>query len=113
MLPSFYQTVLRQHLNEKQYLTLELLILLLQSYRNISLSHLARVFPQPIQYESRLRNLQRFLLLPRIAMKVLWFPIIKHWLCHQIFSHRPNRTQRRRRRRIKHLKHGYVVVVMD
>ena len=57
MLPQLYQTVLRIHLSESQYLTLQLLVMLLQSYRCVSLSRLAELFPQPIKYESRVRNL--------------------------------------------------------
>ena len=49
MLPPFYQTLLRQHLSESQYLTLELLLLLIQTHRCVTLSKLASVFPQPIQ----------------------------------------------------------------
>jgi hypothetical protein len=49
MLPSFYQTLLRRHLSESQYLTLELLLLLIQTHRCVTLSTLASVFPQPIQ----------------------------------------------------------------
>jgi hypothetical protein len=49
MLPKFYQTLLRQHLSESQYLTLELLLLLIQAHRCVTLSKLASVFPQPIQ----------------------------------------------------------------
>jgi hypothetical protein len=37
---------------------------MVQSFRQVKLSTLANVFPQPICYESRLRNLQRFLVLP-------------------------------------------------
>jgi hypothetical protein len=49
MLPPFYQTLLRHHLSESQYLTLELLLLLIQTHRCVTLSKLASVFPQPIQ----------------------------------------------------------------
>ncbi|BAY92343.1 hypothetical protein FDUTEX481_04071 [Tolypothrix sp. PCC 7601] len=42
-------------------ITLKLLLLLLQVHRQAKLSVLASVFPQPIQYGSRKRNLQRFL----------------------------------------------------
>jgi hypothetical protein len=67
MFPEFYQTTLRAHLSETQYLTLHLLLLLLQAHRQVKLSVLASVFPQPIQYQSRKRNLQRFLALPKLA----------------------------------------------
>ena len=80
MFPQFYQRVLETHLSPTQYLTLQLLILLLQSHRQVSLARLAQLFPQPIKYESRLRNLQRFLNLPNLSAKLLWFPIIKQVL---------------------------------
>ena len=38
MLPPSYQTTLRAHLNESQYLTLQLLSLLLQAHRQVKLS---------------------------------------------------------------------------
>ena len=79
MFPEFYQTTLRAHLSETQYLTLHLLLLLLQAHRQVKLSVLASVFPQPIQYQSRKRNLQRFLALPKLTLKVLWFPLLKYW----------------------------------
>ena len=70
MLPPLYQKILRTHLNESQYLTLQLLLLLLQAHRQVKLSVLASVFPQPIQYQSRKRNLQRFLVLPQLCVKL-------------------------------------------
>ena len=77
MFPTSYQTTLRAHLNESQYLTLQLLLLLIQVHRQVKLSVLASVFPQPIQYRSRKRNLQRFLVLPQLSIKLLWFPFIQ------------------------------------
>lgn len=80
MLPASYQTTLRADLSETQYLTLQLLLLLLQVHRQVKLSTLASVFPQPIHYQSRKRNPQRFLALPQLTVKVLWFPLMKDWL---------------------------------
>ncbi|KXS92823.1 hypothetical protein OA58_04575 [Microcystis aeruginosa NIES-88] len=77
MLPSFYQACLQANLSEASYLTLQLLILLLQSHRIVQLEKLAALFPQPITFESRRRNLQRFLKLPQLNVKLLWFPLIK------------------------------------
>jgi hypothetical protein len=65
MLPASYQNTLRVHLSETQYLTLELLLLLLQVHRQVKLSTLASVFPQPIHYRSRKRSLQCFSALPQ------------------------------------------------
>jgi Transposase DDE domain len=113
MLPSSYQTTLRAHLNESQYLTLQLLVLLLQTHREVKLSILASVFPQPIQYRSRKRNLQRFLVLPQLCVKLLWFPWIKYWIRQEQRGHRLNRERRRSLKKLKHHKYGYWIVAID
>ena len=77
MFPELYQKVFDINLSPSQNLTLQLLVMLWQSYRTVTLSRLAELFPQPIKYESRVRNLQRFLNLPNLTVKTLWFPIIK------------------------------------
>lgn len=61
-------------------MTLTMLVALLQKERQVSLERLATLFAQPIQFESRRRNLQRFLLLPQLSAKAVWFPILKYWL---------------------------------
>ncbi|WP_081942929.1 IS4 family transposase [Myxosarcina sp. GI1] len=53
---------------------------MLQSYRTIQIEKLAALMPIPIKYESRRRHLQRFLILPQLNPKCVWFPIIKKWL---------------------------------
>jgi hypothetical protein len=57
--------------------------MLLQAHRKVCLLQLAKLSPQPIQYESRLRNLQRFLYLPQLNVKLLLFPIIKQIIKQQ------------------------------
>jgi len=113
MLPPLYQNVLRAHLSERQYLTLQLLLLLLQSHRQVCLSRLASVFPQPIQYTSRMRSIQRFLLLPQLSVKLLWFPILKAWLKQEYRGTHLNRTQRRARGRLWHKYGDYLIVILD
>ena len=113
MFPVSYQTTLRAHLNESQYLTLQLLLLLLQVHRQVKLSILASVFPQPIQYRSRKRNLQRFLSLPQLNVKLLWFPLIKYWIRQVQTGRDLNRDQRRRLRKLKHHKYGYWIIAID
>lgn len=71
MLPSFYQACLQASLTQAQYLTLQILILLLQSHRTVQLERLAALFPKPITFESRRRNLQRFLKLPQLSVNLL------------------------------------------
>uniref|UniRef100_A0A832H6T2 Uncharacterized protein n=1 Tax=Oscillatoriales cyanobacterium SpSt-402 TaxID=2282168 RepID=A0A832H6T2_9CYAN len=80
MMPPFYQACLSAQLTEIQLITLQMLVELLQKERQISLERLATLFAQPIQFESRRRNLQRFLLIPQLSAQALWFPIIKYWL---------------------------------
>ena len=113
MLPASYQKTLRAHLNEKQYLTLELLLLLLQVHRQVQLSTLASVFPQPIHYRSRIRSLQRFLRLPQLNIKVLWFPLLKHWLRQVQTGRSLTRQQRRRLHRLQHRASGYWLIAID
>lgn len=113
MLPPSYQKILRTHLNESQYLTLQLLLLLLQAHRQVKLSVLASVFPQPIQYQSRKRNLQRFLVLPQLCVKLLWFPLIKYWIRQEQTGKRLNREQRRCVGKLKHQKYGYWIIAID
>jgi Transposase DDE domain len=113
MFPTFYQTTLRAHLNESQYLTLQLLLLLLQAHHQVKLSILASVFPQPIQYQSRKRNLQRFLVLPQLSVKLLWFPLIKYWIRQAQTGRNLNRDQRRRLSKLQHQKYGYWIIAMD
>jgi hypothetical protein len=86
---------------------------MLQSYRDVSLSTLANQFPQPIKYESRVRNLQRFLDLPELTAKLLWFPLIKH-LIKQEFRHQPtNREQRRQTKKFQLIHQGHLFLIID
>lgn len=111
MFPTFYQTCLQANLTEAQYLTLQLLVLLLQTHRKVCLSQLATLFPQPIKYESRLRNLQRFLYLPNFTVKLIWFPIVKCIIKQQFRDHKMNRAQRRHKKKLTH--HGYLLLAID
>lgn len=80
MLPEFYHKCISQLLTDRQYATLRITILMLQSYRIIQIEKLASILPIPIKYQSRRRHLQRFLALPQLTTKCIWFPIIKKWL---------------------------------
>jgi hypothetical protein len=113
MFPESYQKTLRTYLNETQYLTLQLLLLLLQVHRQVKLSVLASVFPQPIQYQSRKRNLQRFLNLPQLNVKLLWFPLIKYWIRQVQTGRGLNRDQRRYLKKLKHHKYGHWIIAID
>jgi hypothetical protein len=113
MLPQSYQTIFRKHLSEQQYLTLEILLLLIQAHRQVKLSKLASLFPQPIQYESRKRNLQRFLAIGKLCVKLLWFPLIKYWIRQSLTPKQLNREQRRYFHKKQYQKYGYWMVALD
>jgi hypothetical protein len=89
MLSSFYQSCLKSQLSDAQFITLEILVELLQQERRITIERLATLFPQPILFESRRRNLQRFLSLPQMTPQALWFPIVKQWLKQHIPRRQP------------------------
>ncbi len=80
MLPEFYHKCFSKLLTPRQYTTLQLIIFLLQSQKTIQIEKLAALLPIPIKYESRRRHLQRFLILPQLQIKLLWFPLVKNWL---------------------------------
>ena len=77
MLPQFYQNHLAQKLKKSEYLSLKLLVELLQTHKQVSIELLATLMPYPIQFESRRRNLQRFLKLDSLQIETLWFPLIQ------------------------------------
>lgn len=64
MLPVFYQTCFQRQLKDTQYLTLQILVLLLQIHKQVSIELLSTLMPYPVLFESRRRCIQRFLMLP-------------------------------------------------
>src|SRR4028119_474640 len=87
MLPLFYQICFQQQLKNAEYLTLSILIFLLQIKKQVSIEALATLMPYPILFESRRRGIQRFLKLPILKIENLWFPLVKYILRTQ-FSHK-------------------------
>jgi hypothetical protein len=80
MLPQFYQNCFQRLLCPTQYKMLQILVLLLQFHKTVTIEKLATVFPQPILFESRRRSIQRFLSLPQLSLQLLWFPVLKNWI---------------------------------
>lgn len=113
MLPASYQKILKTHLSESQYITIQLLLLLLQHHRQVTLGTLASVFPQPIQAESRRKNLKRFLSLPKLNLKLLWLPLIKYWISQVDKGRGLNGKQRRYRMKLKSKNQGLWIVAID
>jgi hypothetical protein len=80
MLPQSYQICFQQQLKKTEYLTLTILVFLLQGHQQVSIEFLATLMPYPIMFESRRRGIQRFLKLPILKIEKLWFPLIKYIL---------------------------------
>jgi hypothetical protein len=80
MLPPFYQNCFQRQLKKAEYLTRQILGFLLQAHKQVSIESLATIMPYPITFESRKRTIQRFLKLPIITLKKLWFSVIKYIL---------------------------------
>lgn len=77
MLPQFYLDYLKTYLVDSEFLTLQIIVWLLQVHRQVRIERLASSLPYPIKCESRRKKLQRFLILPRLSLPLLWFPLIK------------------------------------
>lgn len=77
MLPQFYQVHLKSQLSKNQYIFLNLLIELLQAQKQVRLERLAANLPLPIKFESRRRQLQRFLISPNLTIASVWFALIE------------------------------------
>ncbi|MGB5637187.1 MAG: IS4 family transposase [Waterburya sp.] len=77
MLPRFYLDYLKTYFPDSELLTLQILVWLLQTHRQVRLERLASSFPYPIKCESRRKKIQRFFTLTRLSLPLLWFPLIK------------------------------------
>jgi DNA-binding transcriptional regulator/RsmH inhibitor MraZ len=80
MLPRFYQTHLQKQLSANQYILLNLLVELLQEQKQVRLERLAANLALPILFESRRRQLQRFLISPKLTISSIWFVLINYLL---------------------------------
>jgi hypothetical protein len=76
MFPQFYLLYLQRQLKNTEYLTLKTLVYLWQSQKQVSIELLATLMPNPFQFESRRRRVQRFLKLSTLNIESLWFPLV-------------------------------------
>jgi hypothetical protein len=58
MFPQFYLLHLQRQLKNTEYLTLKILVYLLQSQKQVSIELRATLMPYPIKIESRIRSVQ-------------------------------------------------------
>jgi hypothetical protein len=86
MFPSFYHSILEKYLTPAQLLTLQMLVWLLQSQKQVRIERLAASLPLPILQSSRRRHIQRFLQIKALSILVLWFPLVKQVISRQIVA---------------------------
>ena len=84
MFPSFYHESLEKYLTPAQLLTLQMLVWLLQSQKQVRIERLAASLPLPILQSSRRRHIQRFLQIKALSILILWFPIVKQVISRQL-----------------------------
>ncbi len=89
MLLQLYRNTIASYLTPDQLITLEILVWLVQNYKQIKIERLAAYLPLPIKYESRRRRLQRFLKLPALSISLIWLPIIQ-----KVIEKKIKKTQR-------------------
>lgn len=63
--------------------------------------------------KSRIRNLQRFLLLPQLSIKLLWFPLLKYWIRQVEQGTALNRQHRRHLKKLKSKHGGFWIIAID
>jgi Transposase DDE domain len=72
-----YHTHLQEYLSPEQIVFIEMLLRVIQVFKEIKIEKLAGRLPLPIKFESRRRAIQRFLLERALDISLLWLPIIK------------------------------------
>lgn len=77
MIAKEYQNVLESQLSRAEYLLLTLVVGSLQLLKQVKLEILAESLPLPIEFESRRKKLRRFLRLPKLDIKKIWFTSLK------------------------------------
>ena len=72
-----YHTHLQEYLSPEQIVFIEMLLRVIQVFKEIKIEKLAGRIPLPIKFESRRKAIQRFLLERALDISLLWLPIIK------------------------------------
>ena len=89
MLSALYQTHLKNQIQPSELLFCNILIIILQDIKEVSLEKISTALPLPILFESRRKKVQRFLSLPNLNIETLWFPIIKDWVNQKFTANQP------------------------
>jgi hypothetical protein len=84
MISQSYESTLKRQLPKRQYLLLSLLVILLDTLRDVRLETLAQALPLPILFESRRKKVQRFLTLGVFNCKTLWVSVFEVFADEQL-----------------------------
>jgi hypothetical protein len=74
---TIYHESLQEYLSPDQILMLEMLVRVIQIFKEVKIEKLAARLPLPIKYESRRRAVQRFLINRGLDISLIWLPIVK------------------------------------
>lgn len=74
---TIYHESLQEYLSPDRVLMLEMLVRVIQIFKEVKIEKLAARLPLPIKYESRRRAVQRFLIDRALDVSLIWLPIIK------------------------------------
>lgn len=84
MISQSYESTLKRQLPKRQYLLLSLLVILLDTLRDVRLETLAQALPLPILFESRRKKVQRFLTLGVFNLKTFWVSVFEVFAGEQL-----------------------------
>jgi hypothetical protein len=91
---SIYHTSIQEYLSPEQIVLLEMLVRVIQIFKEIKIEKLAGRLPLPIKFESRRRAIQRFLIERALDISLLWLPIIKQ-IVDRKMSEQKHRTKKK------------------
>jgi hypothetical protein len=97
---SIYHTSIQEYLSPEQIVLLEMLVRVIQIFKEIKIEKLAGRLPLPIKFESRRKAIQRFLLERALDISLLWLPIIKQ-IVDRKMSEQKHRNRKKNSRETK------------
>jgi hypothetical protein len=89
-----YHTHLQEYLSPEQIVFIEMLLRVIQVFKEIKIEKLAGRIPLPIKFESRRKAIQRFLLERVLEISLIWLPIIKQ-IVDRKMSEQKHRTRKK------------------
>jgi hypothetical protein len=89
-----YHTHLQEYLSPEQIVFIEMLLSVIQVFKEIKIEKLAGRIPLPIKFESRRKAIQRFLLERVLEISLIWLPIIKQ-IVDRKMSEQKHRTRKK------------------